>query len=210
MSLHVSPRPHPFYLFMGMFVAPFLRWPARTRVRGRENIPREGGFVLASNHISNLDPYVAGYLFFPRRQLRFMAKMELFRGVLKPMLYAAGAFPVRRGEADAEAFKTAVRLAKAGEIVVMFPMGTRARTAAARGIELKPHTGAARIALAARVPLVPVAVAGTDRLRRLGPVRVAIGPPDSMEDLRGLPAREAARQATERLMGTIERLRATL
>lgn len=206
-------RPHPFYLFMGIFAYPALKGPLRMRVSGREHIPRDGGLVLASNHLSNFDAYVLAYPFFPRRQLRYMAKVELFelwRGALQPLLRAGGGFPVRRGEGDAEAFKTAVRLARSGEIVVMFPMGTRDRTAAERSIEVRPHTGAARVALAARVPILPIAIKGSDRIRRLGPVSVAIGPLDTLEDLRGLPAREAAQHATERLAETIAGLKRSL
>lgn len=203
-------RPHPFYAFMALFMYPFLWGPCRIRVVGRENAPTSGGFVVASNHLSNLDPYVVAFPFWPR-QLRYMAKIELFRGALKPMLRAAGAFPVRRGEGDAEAFKTAVRLLKSGEIVVMFPMGTRERTAREKNIELQPHTGVARIALAAGVPIVPVAVEGTDRItRHLGPVAVSIGPPDALEDLRPLPPREGARVATERVTASIASLRSSL
>jgi len=193
---------------MGAVLYPIVRWPLRVSVAGRELLPREGGFVVASNHLSNFDPYVLSYPFFPR-QLRYMAKSELFRGVLTPMLYAAGAFPVRRGEGDAEAFKTAVRLVASGEGLVMFPTGTRERTARKRQIELHPHTGAARIALAARAPLLPAAIDGSDGLFRLAQLKLAFGEPDTMEDLRRLPPREAARIATLRLMEAIETLRAS-
>jgi 1-acyl-sn-glycerol-3-phosphate acyltransferase len=74
----------------------------------------------------------------------------------------------------------------------------------------RPHTGAARIALAADAPLVPAAIAGTDRLLRLGPLRVAYGPPIDLSDLDGQDNKTAARVATERLMATIDQLRATL
>ena len=140
-------------------------------------MPKTGGLVLAANHTSNFDPWPLGIPLFPRRTLRFMAKIELFNPVLKPLLNAGGAFPVRRGEADHDAIETAVRLAREGDIVVMFPEGTRRQKGLRKKFEARPHTGAARIALAANVPLVPAAIKGTDRLARLGPLRVVYGKP---------------------------------
>jgi 1-acyl-sn-glycerol-3-phosphate acyltransferase len=182
----------------------------RIRAKGVEHVPRTGGVVLAANHTSNFDPWPLGIPLFPRRQLRFMGKSELFNPILKPILDAAGAFPVRRGEADHEAIETAVRLARDGEIVVMFPEGTRRRKGLRKKYEAKPHSGAARIALAAGVPLVPAAIKGTDRLARLGPLRVAYGPAIPVDDLKDLPPRDAAQIATDRLMAKIRELQETL
>jgi 1-acyl-sn-glycerol-3-phosphate acyltransferase len=92
---------------------------------------------------------------------------------------------------------------------VMFPEGTRQRKGLRKKHQPKAHTGAARIALGAGCPLVPAAVAGTDRLSRLGPLRVVYGRPLDLTDLAGSDARDAAQAATDRLMGEIERLRAT-
>jgi 1-acyl-sn-glycerol-3-phosphate acyltransferase len=131
-----------------------------------------------------------------------MAKSELYWFPLTPVLNGAGAFPVRRGERDLEAIQTAVALCRAGEVVVMFPEGTRRRKGLRKKHEARPHTGAARIALEAGVPVVPAAVKGTDRLARLGPLRVAFGKPLAPE---GTP-----RELTERLMAEIERLLETL
>jgi 1-acyl-sn-glycerol-3-phosphate acyltransferase len=172
------------------------------RASGVENIPAEGGFVLAANHTSNFDPWPLGLPLFPRRQLRFMAKSELYWFPLTPVLNSAGAFPVRRGQRDVEAIETAVELCRAGEVVVMFPEGTRRRKGLRKKHQARPHTGAARIALEAGVPLVPAAVKGTDRLSRLGPLRVAFGEPLAPE---GLP-----HELTEKLMAEIERLLETL
>jgi 1-acyl-sn-glycerol-3-phosphate acyltransferase len=203
-------RPHPFYLFMGALLKPPVWSVYRMKVTGFEHVPKRGGFVLASNHFSNFDPFVLAYPFFPRRHLRFMAKSELYTPMLTPLLKAAGAFPVRRGEADIDAFKTAVRLVKEGEIVVVFPQGHRQPTAEMERREAQIHSGAARIALAAKAPIVPAAIRGTDRLAKLGPLASAYGPADTMEDLRSLPSREAAEIAAQRLMQTIYELYATL
>jgi 1-acyl-sn-glycerol-3-phosphate acyltransferase len=199
----------PLYLVAGSISWPVVRGLYRLRARGLEHIP-EGGFVLAANHTSNFDPWPLGIPLLPRRQLRFMAKAELFNPILTPILKAGGAFKVRRGEGDVEAMRTAARLAKEGEIVVMFPEGTRQKKGMRKKFQARPHTGAARIALAAGVPLVPAAIAGTDRLSRLGPLRVAYGEPIDTSDLAGMDTKSASTIATERLMSRIEELKATL
>jgi len=190
-----------------------LSWPVlkivfRHRATGVENIPRSGGFVLAANHWSNFDPWPLAMAVFPRRFLRFMAKAELFWFPLGAIIAAAGAFKVRRGEQDEEAIATAIALVRAGQAVVMFPEGTRRRKGIRKKHEARWRTGAARIALEAGVPLVPAGIAGTERLARLGPLRVAYGPPIEVDDLAGLPTGDAARVATDRLseaVGELER-----
>ena len=175
-----------------------------SRARARDTCP-EGGFVLAANHTSNFDPWPLGIPFLPERQLRFMAKAELFNPMLAPILRAGGAFKVRRGEGDVEAMRTAVELAREGEIVVMFPEGTRRTKGLRKKREARPHTGAARIALTAGVPLVPAAIAGTDRLAGSGRCASPTATPIDVSDLDGLETKRAATIATERLMAAIER-----
>ena len=173
----------------------------RLHSEGVEHLP-EGGFVLAANHTSNLDPWPLGMPLWPRRYLRFMAKSELYWWPLSWVLALGGAFRVRRGERDVEAIETAVGLARAGHVIAMFPEGTRRRKGLVKKHAPRPHTGAARIADEARVPLIPAAIKGTDRLSRLGPLRVAYGAPLDVDgDHQG---------TTERLMGEIERLYAAL
>jgi 1-acyl-sn-glycerol-3-phosphate acyltransferase len=199
----------PLYRFVGAVSRPVVTGLYRLRVRGLEDVP-EGGFVLAANHTSNFDPWPLGIPFLPGRQLRFMAKSELFNPILAPLLRAGGAFKVNRGKSDIEAMRTAVDLVRSGEIVVMFPEGTRQRKGLRKKHEARPHTGAARIALAAKAPLVPAAISGTDRLRRLGPLRVAFGRPLDFSDLETMDTKTAATVATERLMEAIESLKETL
>ena len=195
----------PSFLYSLIVVAswPLLYGLFRLRARGLENVPREGGFVLAANHLSNLDPWPLGLPLFPRRFLRFMAKSELYWFPLNLILRGGGAFPVRRGQHDYEALETAVRLCREGHVVVMFPEGTRREKGLRKKWEARAHTGAARIALDAGVPLVPAAISGTDRLARLGPLRVAFGEPVAVDGLD--PA-----AATDRLMDEIHRLEETL
>ncbi len=203
-------RPTRTYDTVALLTWPILWGLFRLRARGRENLPQEGGFVLACNHVSNFDPWPLGMPLWPRRFLRFMAKSELYWFPVSLILNGAGAFPIRRGQADAEAIENAVRLAREGNIVAMFPEGTRRRKGLMKTREARPRTGAARIALEAGVPLIPAAIAGTDKLIRLGPLRVAYGAPVELDDLRGADVRDAAVVATERLMARIEELEASL
>jgi 1-acyl-sn-glycerol-3-phosphate acyltransferase len=201
--------PSPVYLVIGLLTYVPVRVLFRLRWHGREHLPN-GGCVLAANHTSNFDPWPLGLPLFPGRQLRFMAKSELWWFPLRLVLAGGGAFPVRRGEQDLEAIRTAAELCRAGEVVVMFPEGTRRKKGLRKKYEARPHTGAARIALQAGVPLLPAAIKGTDRLGRLGPLRVAYGAPVPLDDLAELEIRVAAQQATDRLMDEIGRLEASL
>lgn len=196
-------RPSGTYNAVALLSWPFLHGLYRLHARGRENLPAEGGFVLACNHVSSFDPWPLGMPLWPRRQLRFMAKSELYWFPLTLILNGAGAFPVRRGQSDTEAIETAVRLAREGNVVAMFPEGTRREKGLVKRFEARPRTGAARIALDAGVPLVPAAVKGTDRLLKLGPLRVAYGQPI---DIEGLDPKEA----TDLLMERIAELEASL
>jgi 1-acyl-sn-glycerol-3-phosphate acyltransferase len=192
-------RPSPFYTFVAAISWPFLKGLYRLRAEGVENLPQEGGFVLAANHVSNFDPWPLGLPIWPRRYLRFMAKSELFWWPLGPLIRAGGAFKVRRGERDIEAMKIAVDLVDQGHIVVMFPHGTRQRKGLVKKHLPRAHTGAARIALEADAPLVPAAIAGTDRLSQLGRLRVRYGKPIDIDGL-------DPHAATDQLMSEIERL----
>jgi len=91
------PRPSWLYSLVAALSWPVLKLVFRHRAVGTENLPAEGGFVLAANHWSNFDPWPLGLPLFPSRFLRFMAKSELFRFPLGPIIRAGGAFPVRRG-----------------------------------------------------------------------------------------------------------------
>jgi 1-acyl-sn-glycerol-3-phosphate acyltransferase len=135
---------------------------------------------------------------FPKRWLRFMAKSELYWWPLSAVLNGAGAFKVRRGAGDVDAIETAVELVRSGEIVVMFPEGTRQRKGLRKKRTARPHSGAARIAHLAGAPLVPAAIQGSDRLSRLAKLKIVYGEP--FEPGADAPA------ATERLMREIDAL----
>jgi 1-acyl-sn-glycerol-3-phosphate acyltransferase len=203
-------RPSLLYNVVGVLSWPLLHGLYRLEVSGTENLPADGGYVLACNHVSNFDPWPLGMPLWPSRFLRFMAKSELYWWPLRLVLDNAGAFPVRRGQRDVQAIATAVTLARDGNVVAMFPEGTRRQKGLVKRFDARPRSGAARIALEAGVPLVPAAVKGTDRLLRLGKLSVAYGAAIEIDDLRGSETGEAARQATERLMTRIYELEASL
>ena len=204
------PRPTLLYSFIALVSWPVLKLAFRYRADGTEHLPAAGGYVLAAGHLSNLDPWAIGLAIWPRRFLRFMAKSELFWFPLSAIATGAGAFKVNRGRADQAAIDTAVRLAREGNVIAMFPEGTRRRKGLRKKYEAGAHTGAARIALEAGVPLVPAGIKGTDGLRRLERWRVRYGPPIELDDLRDQEPAEAARAATDRLMAAIHELEASL
>jgi 1-acyl-sn-glycerol-3-phosphate acyltransferase len=206
----MAPRPSAVYLAIGVLTLPFVKVFFRLKAKGTENLPAEGGFVLSPNHLSNFDPWPLGAPLFPRRYLRFMAKAELYRFGLGALLRGGGAFKVRRGERDTAAIEKGIALARAGHAVVIFPEGTRRKKGLVKKYQPRSHTGAARVALGAGVPLIPAAIKGTDNLLRLGPLSVVYGPPVPLDDLRGHDERDAAQEATDRLMAEIERLHTTL
>jgi 1-acyl-sn-glycerol-3-phosphate acyltransferase len=203
-------RPPLIYRVAAVVCRPLLYGPYRLRAQGMENLPSTGGVVLACNHLSSLDPFPLAMPLWPGRWLRFMAKAELYWWPLRLVLDHAGAFKVRRGVGDRQAVETAIRLAREGQVVVMFPEGTRRKKGLVKKHQPRARSGAARIAMEAGVPLVPAAIAGTDRLLTLGPLRVAYGAPIEMDDLPADDLRRSSQEATERLMARIAELEATL
>jgi 1-acyl-sn-glycerol-3-phosphate acyltransferase len=204
------PGPSPFYSLVAVLSWPVARFLFRYRAYGKENLPASGGYVLAAGHLSNLDPWPLGLALWPRRFLRFMAKSELFWFPLGSFIRAGGGFRVHRGKADLEAIDTAVALARAGHVIAMFPEGTRRKKGLRKKRTAEAHSGAARIALSADVPLVPAGIRGTDGLRKLEAWRVRYGAPVELDDLAALPLAEAARAATDRVMAAIAELEASL
>ena len=142
------------YLFRFIFYVIF-----RTRVYGRENIPAEGAVILAANHASNADPPLMASLI--ERPVSYMAKIELFENpIFGGIIRRCHAFPVKRGESDRGAIKTAVQVLKEKRILGLFPEGTRSKT----GELKKPEAGVALIAAMTGAPIVPVAILNTHRI----------------------------------------------
>jgi 1-acyl-sn-glycerol-3-phosphate acyltransferase len=182
-----------------------LAWAVfRPQVSGRGNVPR-GGMVVCPNHLSGFDVLAVGFAL-GLRPLRSMAKNQLFRRpLLGPFVRSLGAFPARTERGLRGGIDEAVALAEGGARILIFPEGAR-RYGRAR----RPRTGAARTALGAGVPLVPVAIRGTDGWRRLRRWQVAFGPPVPLDDLAEEPLHEAAREATGRLWECVTALEAEL
>lgn len=149
------------YGIVRALLVPFFRVYFRLEGIGCEHLPRSGPVLVAANHRSFLDPFVIGAL--ARRPIYYVAKRELFANRLQAWLLSAlGAFPVDRGASDEEALATARAILARGDCVVIFPEGTRVR----RGPLGPPRRGAGRVALETGARVVPVAVIGTDAVRR--------------------------------------------
>jgi 1-acyl-sn-glycerol-3-phosphate acyltransferase len=176
-------------------------------IEGVEHVPTQGGCVLVCNHTLGPDYIVLGYA--SPRQVYFMAKMEIFgwHPLLTKLFINAGVFPVRRGQSDLGAISSAVELLNSGHVVGMYPEGTRSLT----GVLQRGKTGAARIAMQAQAPVVPVVVLHAEQIlhglgRRLHrpEVSVRFGPPLSVM---GDPSDAlAARDNTDKIMRAIAAL----
>jgi 1-acyl-sn-glycerol-3-phosphate acyltransferase len=159
-SLQRGVNPVVYWIVRAAFVPFFLVYFRMQRV-GREHLPRSGPLLLASNHRSFLDPFVIGTLV--RRPVYYMAKRELFEKRWQAwVLNALGAFPVDRGAGDRDAMQTAREILARGDCVVVFPEGTRVRP----GPLGDPRRGIGRLALETGAPVAPVAVIGSDAVRR--------------------------------------------
>ena len=165
-------------LIVRAILTPFFLIYLQMRRIGREHIPAEGPVILAANHRSFFDPFVIGTM--TRRPVYYVAKQELFtyNRLLSWLLNALGAFPVARGAGDQETIETAKIILARGEIVLMFPEGTRTRP----GSLGRPKRGVGRLALESGAPVVPIAIIGTEDIRkswRIRPrkVRLRAGPP---------------------------------
>jgi glycerol-3-phosphate dehydrogenase (NAD(P)+) len=149
------------YAIVRLLFQPFFQIYFRMQRIGREHIPAHGPVIIAANHRSFLDPFVIACM--ARRPMYYVAKKELFA---KPwqgwILNALGAFPVDRGGSDEQMVQTAEAILRRGDIVLIFPEGTRIRPGALG----KPKRGVGRLALETGAPVVPVAVIGTEAIRR--------------------------------------------
>jgi len=149
------------YVIVRAILQPVFLVYFRMRRLGVEHVPRSGPVIFAANHRSFLDPFVIGCL--TRRPVYYIAKKELFaHPVVGWLLNRLGAFPIDRGAGDQKAIETARRILERGDCVVIFPEGTRKRP----GPLGEPRRGVGRLALQTGAPVVPVAVLGTEAVRR--------------------------------------------
>jgi len=176
----------------------FYDWPYNLKIIGRENFPKEGPVIVASNHLSNNDPPIIGYSL--PRHINFMAKEELFKNpIMSFIIRWLGAFPVKRGTVDKIAIRHSNRLLQAGKVLGIFPEGTRQRP----GKLGRFHDGVASLALRTGVPVVPVALVGTAELKRNG-VACIIGKP--MEVVKTRPTKETIEEFNNKLRTEMEDL----
>ncbi len=182
---------------------PFFLVYFRMQRIGREHLPASGPVIIASNHRSFMDPWVIGMML--RRPVYFVAKAELFRNPIAAWLLSAlGAFPVERGHADRDAMTTARAILERGDCVVIFPEGTRTRPGALGA----PKRGVGRLALESGAPVVPIALIGTEAIRRgwrIRPhkVRIRAGRPLRFPQV-DAPSPQLARAVTSRVWPCIE------
>ena len=190
-----------FYYFGNWFLRNAFRLLLRVDVRGLENVPRQGALIVAISHSNFLDPLLAG-AYIPRDVIP-MAKIEAFNiPVIGLIVKSYGAFPVRRGEADMSAFKTALRVLQGGSAMVMAPEGHRSETGALQ----QGREGAIMLSLRTGTPILPVAVWGGKqfwknlaRLRRT-PMWFYVGKPVLPEVRATKPTREQMTQMSDELM----------
>ena len=164
-------------------LAPLIRLCLRVRIHGRENIPSKGGAVVAINHISFLDAIVVSASFPGARMPRYLAKAELFRiPVVSTLIRALGAIRIDRGGSDVGAVRRAIEVVDGGEMLGLFPQGTRRKGKNPADTPIKP--GVAMIAAKAKCPILPVCIRiKKQRYSFLRRVDVIIGKPLMPEPL---------------------------
>ena len=198
-------RPGWIYELVRVILTPIAVLLYRERAIDTTNVPADGPAIVAPNHFSNMDHFFAGvYL---RRKMQFMAKSQLFGNpILNYIFRVGGVFPVRRGHHDEEAFITANAVLARGNCVLMYCEGGRSRTR-----ELgKPRPGVGRLALETGVPVVPVAIHGSQGVRkwrklRFPKVTVQYGKPITF-DVVEEPTREQQMEAAERVFASVRQM----
>ncbi|OXS80290.1 lysophospholipid acyltransferase family protein [Domibacillus enclensis] len=186
-----------FYTVAKTVVKTILTPTYRIQVTGLEHFPKEGGVLLCANHIDNLDPPVVGIT--ANRPVRFMAKEELFKTKWTgKLMKGLNAFPVKRGMSDREALRNGLKMLKEGQVLGLFPEGTRSKD----GTLGKGLAGAGFFALRTDAAVVPCAVIGPYKVGRK--LHVVYGPPIDMTPLREKKA--SAEEATEAIMQAIGKL----
>jgi len=197
-------RPDWMYEVVRLFLTPYLLVFFRTRAINTDKVPTHGPAIVAPNHFSFLDHFfVAVYL---RRKVHFMAKSQLFEKPAQFIYTHGGVFPVRRGHKDAEAFKTAHAVLARGDIIVMYCEGGRSRSGDLG--EAKPGIG--RLALESGAPVVPTAIAGSERARdwkkgQFPKVTVQFGDPVQFERV-DEPTKEQSQATAEAVFDRVKGL----
>jgi 1-acyl-sn-glycerol-3-phosphate acyltransferase len=194
-------RRNPWYRFVQFIVREAgFRVLGGLEIRNRERIPKEGPLLVCPVHMSFLDPPVVGCMF--PRMLWFMAKSELFKGLMGKVIRTTGAFPVHRGEMDSSAVRQAIDLLKQGDALLVFPEGTRND-----GKTLRPiQSGVAMLAKRSDAQILPVGISGTERMLPKGAskpkrtkVVLSFGEPFRFSDLEAAGGRKGREAFAEEL-----------
>ena len=201
-------RPDWVYEAVRVVLTPYLLLLHRARCIDSHNIPADGPVIIAPNHFSFLDHFFVAV--FLRRKVHFMAKSQLFQRPMQFIFTHGGVFPVRRGHQDQEAFETAHAILARGDIVVMYAEAGRSRS----GELGKPRHGLGRLALESGAPVVPTAIAGTERARnwkrlQFPKVTVQFSEPVRFEQV-PQPAKEQAQAASELVFDRVKVLHGRL
>lgn len=189
------------YAFGKMMTMWYVRLMFRIRYSGLENIPSTG-FILVSNHRTNYDPLLIAHPV--PQKIHYMAKVELFRNKLAAwILRNVGAFPVSRGSGDQSSLYTAKNILHSGEVLGMFPEGTRSKT----GKLLRPRSGVALIAGQTGADILPCAISFGEKLSFRAPIHVRYGKLLTAEELAIDPEKPSSmREASKRIMAEIAAL----
>ncbi|MCW2784217.1 MAG: 1-acyl-sn-glycerol-3-phosphate acyltransferase, partial [Marmoricola sp.] len=176
---------NPFlYFLLRVILVPVMKLFFGLTATGTENIPKTGPVVIAPNHKSFWDAFFIAAVV--RRRIHFMGKAELFQGLHGRLFVALGGFPVLRGESDLLAIGTARAILERGDVLALFPEGTRVADPDKLG---NPKRGAARLAIEAGAIVIPTAISGTEKRKNHLPrrVRIAFGEPVPVTDLQATP-----------------------
>ena len=198
-------RPDWMYGIVRLVLTPYLLIFFRARCIDSHKIPTEGPIIVAPNHFSFLDHFFTAV--FMRREVNFMAKSQLFKPPLQFVYTHGGVFPVRRGQRDDEAFKTAHAVLARGGCVVMYAEGGRSRT----GKLGEPKPGIGKLALESGATVVPTAIAGSAKVRnwkklQFPKVTVQYSDPIKFDGVVENPTREQSQEASELIFERIEKV----
>ena len=195
-----------FYYFNLMWAKALLMIISSRDIQGRENVPRKGALIVASNHLSNGDAPILTVAV-PRR-IAWMTKAEWFKTpIIGPLFRLAGMIPVRRGEADLKALRLSQKVLRNGGVLAMFPEGTRGGDQGLRAGE----QGTALIALHTGAPIVPIAIWGTEHVKlprdffRRTHAHIRFGKPFTLKSS-GRVTRDDVARGTENIMREIAAL----
>lgn len=169
-----------FFKFLKNFVRPFFYLVYRIEFRGKENLPKEGGYIVCSNHTSDADPFFIAFAI--KQDVSFMAKISLFKNfILRAILNGIKMIPVDRGAGDTKAIEECIKVVEEKKVLGIFPEGTRSKT----GELLKFKSGAMYIAKASGAGVIPICVTGKNggKIKWFSKVIVNIGKFISFEEL---------------------------